>query len=81
MTPEQFRERIKARIEQDRAVHDSSLDEEIGVFVRAYFAPPTRLHRIKPVDWVYKADEPSPSVIKPLGHPDFEWKPEHGSGD
>ena len=34
MTPEQFRERIKARIEQDRAVHDSSLDEEIGVFVQ-----------------------------------------------
>jgi hypothetical protein len=40
MSPDQFRDRIMARIERDQAIHASSLDEEIATFVACQAKPP-----------------------------------------
>ena len=39
MSPDQFRDRIMARIERDQAIHASSLDEEIATFVACQAKP------------------------------------------
>lgn len=54
MTPETLRERIMARIEQDQAIHASSLDEEIVLFLIAFHAHLIRTGATKTItriDW------------------------------